>query len=78
MPPVTRDRLEQILGRRRELLTTADIARDYKFPSAEAVRKFLGRHRDIPTLKRDRTVLVDRRDFDAALARYRHSLRKAS
>jgi hypothetical protein len=66
----TAARLRQVLGvGRRELLTTADIARDYKFPSAEAARCFLKRHPQIPIEKRDRTVLVDRRELDRYLQR---------
>lgn len=62
-------RLRQVLGvSRRELLTMEQVAADYHFPSAEAARKFIHRH-DVPCSKRGRRVLVDRRDFDAAMRR---------
>lgn len=60
-------RLRQLLGvSKRELLTMEQVAADYRFPSAEAARKFIHRH-GVPFLKRGLRVLVDRRDFDAAI-----------
>lgn len=67
----TARRLRQLLGvGAKELLRTDDIARDYRFPSADAVRKFLRRH-EVPYLTRGRIVLVDRRDFETSMTKAR-------
>lgn len=50
-----------------ELLRTNEIARDYRFPSPEAVRQYLRRH-EVPYLTRGRIVLVDRRDFEKSMS----------
>ena len=61
-------RLRQLLGvGGRELLTTVDVARDYKFPTAEAARKWLGRHAKSFCRHRGRALLIDRRDLDAVI-----------
>jgi hypothetical protein len=77
--PDTARRLRQLLGvGAKDLLRTDDIARDYRFPSADAVRKFLRRH-EVPYLTRGRIVLVDRRDFEASMSKTRKArLQKAS
>lgn len=63
-------RLRQVFGvSKRELLTMEEVAADYKFPSAEAARKFVRRY--VRWERRGRRLLVDRRDFDAAMARMR-------
>lgn len=68
----TAARLRSLLGvGRRELLTMEDVACDYKFPSAEAARKFVRRH--LQYEKRGRRLLVDRRVFDAAMIARRAS-----
>ena len=73
---VAATRLRAILGiGRRELLTPEELARDYKFPTAEAARKFLHRHH-VPFDKRGRAILVDRRDVDAAIKNGRPGLGK--
>jgi hypothetical protein len=46
-----------------EWLTTAEIAREFKFASAEAARKWVKRHR-VPYVLRGRALLVTRRDMD--------------
>lgn len=61
-------RLRELLGvAPGELLRTDEIAKDYKFPSAEAVRNYLRRH-EVPYLTRGRIVLVDRRDFEKSMS----------
>ena len=75
---VAATRLRAILGiGRRELLTTDELVRDYKFPTREAARQFLYRHH-IPYDSRGRVVLVDRRDMDAAIKTCRRGFRQAS
>lgn len=51
----------------RQLEPMERLAELRAFPSAEAARKFIHRHR-VPFLKRGRRVLVDLRDFDRACA----------
>lgn len=63
--------LRQALGvGAKELLRTDEIAREFRFPSAEAARKFISRH-DVPREYRGRMLLVDRRDFMASMAKAR-------
>jgi hypothetical protein len=52
----------------RDLRTTAEIAELYRFPTREAVRKFLRSH-GVPYIKRGRVLLIDTRDMDAACSR---------
>ncbi len=56
--------LRQLLGvgANDQLLRTDEIAREFRFPSPEAVRQYL-RYHEVPYLTRGRVVLVDRRDF---------------
>jgi hypothetical protein len=49
---------------KRELLTTAQIADEWQFPSRESVRHWL-KYWKVPIEKRGRIVLVDRRDIQA-------------
>lgn len=51
----------------RDLRTTAELTELYRFPSREACRKWLARHR-VPHLRRGRVLLVDTRDVEAACA----------
>lgn len=61
----TASRLRALLGvGGRELLTTTDLVREYKFPSLKAARHFLYRHPQIRIEHRGRTVVVDRREFE--------------
>lgn len=63
----SRRSLRQLLGvAPGELLRTDQIAKDYAFPSPEAVRQYLRRH-EVPFLTRGRIVLVDRRDFERSM-----------
>lgn len=65
--------LRQLLGvGAKELLRTDEIAREFRFPSAEAARKFISRH-DVPREYRGRILLVDRRDFLKVMAEIRKS-----
>lgn len=52
-----------------ELLRTDQVAEQYAFPSREAARKFVRRY--VPHLTRGRILLVDRRDFVAAMEQHR-------
>ncbi len=55
----------------RDWRTTDQLREHYHFSSRAAVRKFLARHH-VPSTKRGpRIVLVDRRDFDAAMEAWR-------
>lgn len=71
----TARRLRQVLGLgARELLTAEQVAADYHFPTAEAARKWLGRHAKDRLIHRGRRLLIDRRELDAVLdARSRRS-----
>lgn len=51
----------------RDLKTTAELVDLYRFPTREACRMFLRRHR-VPVLRRGRVLLVDTRDMDKACA----------
>lgn len=51
----------------RDLRTTAEIASIYRFPSREACRKWLVRHR-VPHVRRGRILLVDTRDVEKAFS----------
>jgi len=48
----------------REWLTMAELAEHGRFPSPEAARLFVRRHRDLPHGKRGRHLIVDRATFD--------------
>lgn len=69
-------RLDQLVGqdRRREWLTMAQLAEHGKFMtrdgrhfSAEAARKFVTRHRDLPRGYRGRQIVIDRAVYDRYL-----------
>lgn len=51
-----------------EWLTMAQLAEYGRFATAEAARKFVTRHPDLPRARRGRQLLVDRRAFDAYVA----------
>ena len=71
-------RVRELLGvGHTDLLTTHDIVREYRFPSPEAVRQFLRRH-PTPNRGRGRGLLIDRRDFEAALASSRVRVRRSA
>lgn len=65
----TSERLKKLLGigPGRDLMTSFEVARDYKFPSAKAARMWLGRHARHLTKHRGRALVIDRRDLDAVI-----------
>lgn len=71
--PDARGALRRVLGVQRELLTTEEVARDYKFPSREAARKFLSRYGRHLVQHRGRIVLIDKRDMDALMDEHRRA-----
>jgi hypothetical protein len=60
-------RLRQLLGltSQREWLTMAQLAAHAPFPTAEAARKFVKRHADLPCGRKGRLLVVDKRVWDA-------------
>jgi hypothetical protein len=54
--------------REREWLTMAQLAEHGGFTTAEAARKFVTRHRDLPHARVGRTLRVDRATFDRYIA----------
>ena len=64
-------KLREVLGvSSTQLLRTDELAREFRFPTPEAVRQYLRRHQ-VPYLTRGRVVLVDRRDFEASMSKAR-------
>lgn len=61
----------------REWLTMAELAEHGKFPTAEAARKFVTRHPDLPRGRKGRQLVVDRATFDRYLQAAGHA-RKVS
>lgn len=54
--------------REREWLTMAQLAQHAPFATAEAARKFVTRHPDLPHARVGRTLRVDRAVFDRYIA----------
>jgi hypothetical protein len=49
-------------------LTMAELAAHGRFATAEAARKYVTRHPDLPRARRGRVLLVDKRVFDTYIA----------
>lgn len=64
-------RLRQLLGltSQREWLTMAQLAEHAPFPTAEAARKFVTRHTDLPRGRKGKLLVVDKRVWDAYVRR---------
>jgi hypothetical protein len=56
------------VSRERDWLTMAQLAEHAPFATAEAARKFVTRHRDLPHARVGRTLRVDRAVFDRYIA----------
>jgi hypothetical protein len=48
------------------LLTVPEAVERYRFPSVNAIRKFMARRPDLPVLRRGRVILIDPVKWDAA------------
>ena len=53
-------------SRFRDLRTTDELKEIYRFPSVDAVRMWIKRHR-VPVYRRGRILLADTRDVDAVM-----------